>query len=95
MFELDNISVVTQPEGLKVNLFQHQLAIIYNMENLEREKIVYKNDLIIETKLGINSDIAGYGKTYSMIGMILRDKMVWDIQIPYVIEETITEANGF
>ena len=94
MFELDNISVVTQPEGLKVNLFQHQLASIYNMENLEREKIVYKNDLIIETKLGINSDIAGYGKTYSMLGMILRDKMEWDIQIPYVIEENITEANG-
>lgn len=90
----DNISLVNQPEKIKIKLFNHQLASIYNMEKLECEKVISTNNYIIETTLGINSDIAGYGKTYSMLGLIARDKMSWDINIPFINEKVNIESNG-
>ena len=40
--EFDNIKMVQQPPDLKINLFPHQLASIYRMENLESNNILYK-----------------------------------------------------
>jgi hypothetical protein len=85
---------VTQPEGLKIKLFPHQLALIYQMELLENQKIVEFSDIHKETRLGINADPTGSGKTYSMIGLIIRDKMEWNINIPHVIENISYEAGG-
>ena len=43
MNDYDSISMVSQPEDLKINLFKHQLASVYQMETLEREKIIEYN----------------------------------------------------
>ena len=66
------------------------------MEKLEREKKVERETphTITHTRLGINADQTGYGKTLSMIGLILRDKMEWDMNIPYTWEDIKTESAG-
>lgn len=88
------IKTINQPKDLKVNLYPHQLASIYKMETLEREKQIIGNDKITETNIGINSDITGYGKTFSMIGLIVRDKMIWDDDTPYVFNKITLESGG-
>lgn len=84
---------VSQPPGLKVKLFPHQLSSIYNMEQLESNPIIKEYETK-ETKIGINADITGYGKTLSMIGLIARDKMSWDLNYPYVFETMTSEAKN-
>lgn len=73
---------VEQPEGLSVKLFDHQLTSIYNMEKLENNDFavdIYNNDLTrrtrINTRIGIFGDMPGYGKSLSIVGLILRDRM--------------------
>ena len=46
-----NIKMVSQPHGLKVTLFNHQLASIYKMENLEETKIIETEDYIKHSKI--------------------------------------------
>lgn len=81
------METVSQPYNLDIQLYPHQLNSIYMMEELERNKFLEKDDVKIYTNIGVNSDITGYGKTMSMIGVILRDKMEWDISFPYVEEK--------
>ena len=69
--EFDNIKMVQQPPDLKINLFPHQLASIYRMENLESNNILYKENYIKETKIGVNADLLGFGKTLARVGLIL------------------------
>lgn len=94
MKDYNNIHCVTQPEKIKTSLFKHQLTSIYNMERLEHDKMVQSDDYIKEVNLGVNADISGYGKTYSMVGLIARDKMEWDMDTPFVIEKIRVESNG-
>lgn len=89
-----NIMTATQPDGLDVTLYPHQLASIYNMETFERVKAIKKDDYIRETIIGINADQTGYGKTLSMVGLVLRDRIKWDINIPYSFETITSEAGG-
>lgn len=97
------VRMVPQPQKLNVKLFDHQLASIYEMEKLEREQVVEREvppgeyrgtTMQTETHLGINADPTGYGKTLSMIGMVLRDKMPWDMDTPFTSEKIITESAG-
>jgi hypothetical protein len=90
----DNIKMVSQPPNLKVNLFPHQLASIYKMEKIESSNFIEKDIYTKETKLGINADIAGFGKTLSMIGLILRDKMEWNLETPYTFEKIIPTSKN-
>ena len=91
----NNIKMVSQPDTLNVSLYPHQLASIYKMENLEKNnRIELDDNTFLVTKLGINSDISGYGKTLSMIGLILRNKMEWDTDYPFIIEDIINEGKG-
>lgn len=75
---------LSQPEDMNIKLFPHQLQSIYEMEKLEREKKIKIKDedddreYKIETRMGILGDIPGYGKSFSMIGLICNDKMEWD-----------------
>jgi hypothetical protein len=92
--EFDNIKMVQQPPDLKINLFPHQLASIYRMENLESNNILYKENYIKETKIGVNADLLGFGKTLAMVGLILRDKMEWDLELPFVFKKTEINAKG-
>jgi len=64
------------------------------MEKLENNSIINTRDEIKETKIGINADITGYGKTLSMIGLIARDKMPWDLEFPFVFETMTSEAKN-
>jgi hypothetical protein len=98
-----NVRIVSQPKRLNIKLFEHQLASIYQMEKLEREQVVEREIPIgehrstttqTETRLGINADPTGYGKTLSMIGMIARDKMNWDMDTPFTCEKITTESAG-
>lgn len=88
--------MVSQPKNMWTKLFPHQLTSIYRMEKMEREKTVERDNTsaITQTRLGINSDQTGYGKTLSMIGLILRDKMEWDMNLPYILEDIKTESAG-
>lgn len=94
MYDYENVPVVTQPANLKTVLFRHQLASIYKMERLERERMIEQTNNIKETRIGVNGDPTGYGKTLSMIGLLCRDKMEWNIDVPFVQEHISTEAAG-
>jgi len=88
------IPMVSQPHQINVNLFPHQLSSIYKMEKLENDNNIIKEGYTKSTKIGINADISGFGKTLSMIGLVSRDKMEWDIELPYVFETIISEAKS-
>jgi hypothetical protein len=92
--DYNDIPIVENPKRLKINLFRHQLASIYSMEKLEREKQVEQKDCTKETRIGINADYTGYGKTLSMIGLMVRDKMEWNVDYPFVIEHIYNESEG-
>ena len=89
----DEIQMIEQPAGLKVRLFNHQLASVWQMERLERERNIRDgNSVQISTNIGINADITGYGKTASMVALVLRDKMEWDLDRPYEFEMLTSHA---
>lgn len=95
MNSFNEIQTIPQPKNLSQTLFQHQLVSIFNMEKLESDNIInIGNNKFKKTKVAINGDLQGYGKTLSMIGLIIRDKMTWDIETPYVFEKIKIEANG-
>ena len=86
--------MIKQPQNLKIKLYDHQLVSIQKMEELENNNIIDKTTYTKETQIGVNSDIIGHGKTLSMIGLIVRDKIEWDIEIPFVFEKINTFAKG-
>jgi SNF2 family DNA or RNA helicase len=74
-----------QPPNLKVRLYPHQKTSVVNMEKLEKfKRITIENRYSCETEFGILGDIPGYGKSYSIIALLLRDKMEWDCSQEYV-----------
>lgn len=76
---------VLQPKEMTKILFQHQLAAIFQMEHRERTQTICSENFCINTNMGIFADISGYGKTLSLIGLVLRDKMVWDTTSPFIV----------
>jgi hypothetical protein len=90
----NNIKMISQPDTLDVKLFPHQLALIHNMEELEMNNVIIKDEYVKVTKMGINADLTGSGKTLEMIGLILRDKMKWDINMPFIFEKIISTSNN-
>jgi hypothetical protein len=89
-----DIPVIYQPKELKVNLYRHQLASIYQMEKRESDKQIIENNVIIDTNIGVNADSTGYGKTLSMVTLVYRDKMKWDMKIPFSQTVITTFASG-
>ena len=95
MDNFNNIPMVPQPKNLNINLYNHQLASIFNMENLEQNNIINtNNNNFKDTKIGVIADTSGYGKTLSILGLIIRDKMNWDIEVPFVFEKVKIHAEG-
>lgn len=86
MNNFDDIPVITQPKNLQINLYKHQLASVYEMEKREKELKVKGNtqNTIIETNIGVNADITGYGKCHAINTPILMYdgsiKLVQDIK---------------
>lgn len=87
MENFSDIPMVQQPKGLKINLFPHQLASVYMMEELESTHCVTDEHGKTFTNIGINGDMTGYGKTLSMIALIMRDRMDWDMTTEHVEEK--------
>jgi hypothetical protein len=90
MTEIDDTletPLISQPLKIKISLFNHQLTSIYNMENLEKSERILMKPYSIRTKVGFLSDLLGYGKTLSILGLIARDNMPWDINYPYITRE--------
>ena len=85
---------ISQPKELNISLYQHQLASIYKMEIVEKDKQVKEYNDIIDTNIGINADKTGYGKTLAMVTLVYRDQMEWDTEIPYEQTYVTTYANG-
>jgi hypothetical protein len=79
--------------NLKINLFPHQLKAVYEMEKREKNNEIHHKNYSIYSNIGIYADIAGYGKTLSMITLILRDQMKFDTDEPYIYEN-ITQIYG-
>lgn len=91
-------TLAVQPKNYKVNLYPHQLCGISMMENREyTKKIVVDDDdalnnnrtMNIESNVGIYADITGYGKTATVIGMLVRDKMEWNESELYIHKSCI------
>lgn len=87
------MNTVSQPYGMTVPLYQHQLASIYQMEKFESDKHVVQDGCVIEMDVGIYGDISGYGKTLGIVGLICRDKMEWN-SYPYSIETIQLKSNN-
>jgi hypothetical protein len=54
-------------------------------EDMKRVKL--DNNTYIKTRLGILADKTGYGKTASIIGLIVRDKFEWDVSDKYTVKK--------
>jgi len=87
-----NYPVVSQPENFERVLFDHQKTSIYEMELLEKDKTrnfeTSRGNYIISTRIGIQSDPTGFGKTSSMVGLVVRNKMPWNCDEPWQNQET-------
>ena len=90
----DHILTCKQPKGLNVELFKHQLASIHKMEIMEEEKQIECNFQVKESRIGILAEETGRGKTLTVIGLIARDKMAWDLDIPFPIDSITLESGG-
>ena len=91
----ENIPIISQPKNLNISLYHHQLASVYQMEKREETKQVKEyNDVIVDTIIGVNADKTGYGKTMAMLAMVYRNKMEWDMSIPYTETTIKTYASG-
>jgi hypothetical protein len=76
--------MISQPKEIKVSLFQHQLASIYQMEKREKEQRVEQENTVIETNISVYADKTGYGKCHGInTPIIMFDgsiKMVQDVK---------------
>ena len=90
---MENYPIINNPDGLNIQLFKHQLTSIYYMELLEETKCIKTKNGHMTVKLGINGDMSGSGKTLSMIGLMTRNIMKWDIDFPYQLEKTSSSSH--
>lgn len=91
---MDDKKLINQPRDLKVALYPHQLKSVWVMEDHEENRSqVYKMD-IYETDIGFLSDAVGYGKTLSMVSLVLRDRMVWDMSSKYTKKKVKSYGNN-
>ena len=80
-------------EGMKKRLYPHQVAALQKMEEREREKRIRAFHYEIDLQLGLYSDIAGFGKTVTMIALMLRDAMPWNLAED-MVKSTIIHVCG-
>ena len=72
-------------EELLVKLFPHQIVSVNNMEKLEKfKRITINSSISCETDFGILGDIPGYGKSFSIVSLLLNDKMEWNVKEEYI-----------
>ena len=83
---------IEQPDRLKIQLKQHQLALINRCRELENSSTTpYKiNNLNIKTRMGIIGDVVGSGKTLSILGLIETEKSIKSCISKYVSNKYIS-----
>ena len=91
--EFNGVPIVKQPKGLQIDLFMHQLANVYKMEQFEINKRIELPDETKETVLGYLTDDTGTGKTLCIIGLLCRDRMQWNIDLSHTVEKITTIAD--
>jgi hypothetical protein len=92
----DSIPTVPQPQEFKTNLYKHQLANIYSMEQMEITKKIenVSDDITKETTIGFLSPPTGSGKTATVIGLIVRNRMEWNMDFPFVFQTVKSDSFG-
>jgi hypothetical protein len=88
------LSTIAQPEELRMALFPHQRASVHQLEKLERDQVVDTPVGFQETRLGAFADIPGYGKGLSLVALVLRDVMPWDLESTFVYEIVSSSSAG-
>lgn len=78
-------NTVEQPAGMSKTLFPHQLKGIWLLEERENKQTIVSDNYLLQTNVGIFADIAGYGKTLALVGLIKRNRMAWDLKEPYIV----------
>jgi len=81
--QIKTISIVSPP-GLSVTLYPHQCMAITRMEQRESMPQTCQSHYAIQSSVGIYADKAGSGKTLGMLGLLVRDRMEWNLQQDYV-----------
>ena len=69
---------------MKKTLYPHQISAVEMMEQRENKKRISHSTYCIDLNMSIYSDMTGYGKTISIIGLILRDKMEWNVDEEHI-----------
>lgn len=78
---------IAQPSGVNISLFPHQLKSIEDMARLEQSgEVELTTGMFIDTRVGLLSDMPGYGKTLSMLGLIDRTKLE-DLPTTHAVEK--------
>lgn len=85
---------IEQPQEIKASLFPHQLVSVYEMEERERTKQYVDRDMTIDMNISIQADKMGYGKTLSLVTLIYRNKMEWDLTTRYCQTDTSSFSDG-
>ena len=81
------ISMIEQPEEIKVSLYPHQLASVYEMEKREKDQRIIDNNNIIDMNVSIQADKMGYGKCVGLNTPII----MYNGEIKYVQDIKINE----
>ena len=63
----------------------HSLPLGLSTSNLHDKIPDHKNQRFLKRQFGIQADPVGYGKTLSVVALIARDKMEWDVKVPMKI----------
>jgi SNF2 family DNA or RNA helicase len=72
----------------QLKLYPHQRISIAAMEKRERDGFVrITENRIMRGTVGIMGDMVGHGKTLSMVTLMDRDKMEWNLDFPHVLIE--------
>ncbi len=83
------------PDEYRRNLFPHQLTSVHQMEEREREPTInLDNVFTVKTRVSIQADMTGYGKTASCVVLTARDKMPWDLNSPYISKDIQSASPG-
>lgn len=82
----DTKTLIPQQISLKRVLYPHQLQAVRMMNELESKQKITCSFFEINTKLGIYADRTGFGKTVSMIALILSDTNIWNTPEKFVHE---------
>jgi hypothetical protein len=81
-----------ETDFILIPLYDHQKKSIQYMEDLEKKSNFYiDSDTFIETKIGILSDLPGYGKTLSVIGYI--GKTRHETEEDFFLKETVESVS--